>query len=309
MAEGPSAPGGFGVGSRLAGYRLDEHIGRGGMAVVYRAYDTRLERQVAVKVLAPELAADEAFRQRFIRESRTAAAVDHPQHHPDLRGRRGRRRAVHRHALRAPAVMCRSLVETGGPAAGQPGLPHHLPGRRGAGGGARARPGAPGRQAGQHPARAAAAGYPGHAYLSDFGLSKHALSAQRADLDRPVPGHAGLHRAGADRGPRRSTAGPTSTRWPAPRSPCSPGSRRSSRDQPVGGHVGADVSAPPALTSPPPRPARRGQRGDGQGPGQVARGPLRDLPGVRRGAAPCLRAGASGTDPGPGGDFPGPAAP
>ena len=78
MTEGPSAPGGFGVGSRLASYRLDEIIGRGGMAVVYRAYDTRLERQVAVKVLAPELAANDAFRQRFIRESRTAAAVDHP---------------------------------------------------------------------------------------------------------------------------------------------------------------------------------------------------------------------------------------
>jgi serine/threonine protein kinase len=78
VTEGPSAPGGFGVGSRLASYRLDEIIGRGGMAVVYRAYDTRLERQVAVKVLAPELAQNDAFRQRFIRESRTAAAVDHP---------------------------------------------------------------------------------------------------------------------------------------------------------------------------------------------------------------------------------------
>ena len=48
------------------------------MAVVYRAYDTRLERPVALKLLAPELARDAAFRQRFIRESRTAAAVDHP---------------------------------------------------------------------------------------------------------------------------------------------------------------------------------------------------------------------------------------
>jgi hypothetical protein len=44
VTEGPSGPGGFGVGSRLAGYRLDEITGRGGMAVVYRAYDTRLER-------------------------------------------------------------------------------------------------------------------------------------------------------------------------------------------------------------------------------------------------------------------------
>jgi Protein kinase domain len=55
-----------------------EQIGRGGMAVVYRAIDVRLDRAVALKVLAPELAADEAFRLRFIRECRAAAAVDHP---------------------------------------------------------------------------------------------------------------------------------------------------------------------------------------------------------------------------------------
>jgi DNA-binding beta-propeller fold protein YncE/tRNA A-37 threonylcarbamoyl transferase component Bud32 len=68
----------FAIGSRLAGYRLDAQIGRGGMAVVYRGYDPRLDRRVALKVLAPELARDESFRQRFIRESRAAAAVDHP---------------------------------------------------------------------------------------------------------------------------------------------------------------------------------------------------------------------------------------
>jgi serine/threonine-protein kinase len=48
------------------------------MAVVYRALDARLERRVALKILAPGLAQDDAFRQRFIRESRAAAAVDHP---------------------------------------------------------------------------------------------------------------------------------------------------------------------------------------------------------------------------------------
>jgi serine/threonine protein kinase/DNA-binding beta-propeller fold protein YncE len=66
------------AGARVAGYRLDEQIGRGGMAVVYRAYDLRLDRQVALKVLDPLLAEDGEFRQRFIRESRAAAAVDHP---------------------------------------------------------------------------------------------------------------------------------------------------------------------------------------------------------------------------------------
>jgi len=65
-------------GSQIAYYELAEEIGRGGMAVVYRARDARLDRWVALKVLSPQFARDEAFRQRFIRESRTAAAVDHP---------------------------------------------------------------------------------------------------------------------------------------------------------------------------------------------------------------------------------------
>ena len=64
------------IGSQIAGYRLEGQIGRGGMAVVYRAYDPRLDRYVALKILAPGLALDDAFRQRFIRESTAAAALD-----------------------------------------------------------------------------------------------------------------------------------------------------------------------------------------------------------------------------------------
>jgi hypothetical protein len=76
---GPSGlAGGFPAGSRVAGYRLGKQIGHGGMAVVFLAQDERLGRQVALKVLSPALAADESFRHRFIRESRSAAAVDHP---------------------------------------------------------------------------------------------------------------------------------------------------------------------------------------------------------------------------------------
>ncbi|MGH3276452.1 MAG: protein kinase domain-containing protein [Streptosporangiaceae bacterium] len=65
-------------GRRIAGYQIESELGRGGMAIVYRARDVNLGRVVALKVLAPQLARDDSFRQRFIRESRAAAAVDHP---------------------------------------------------------------------------------------------------------------------------------------------------------------------------------------------------------------------------------------
>ncbi len=66
------------VGSELAGYRVVAVIGRGGMAVVYLAEHLRLGRLVALKILDPALAEDETFRDRFIRESRIAAGLDHP---------------------------------------------------------------------------------------------------------------------------------------------------------------------------------------------------------------------------------------
>ena len=71
-------PAGLAAGSRVAGYLLGAEVGAGGMAVVFRARDERLGRLVALKVLAPRLAADEEFRARFVRESRAAAAVDDP---------------------------------------------------------------------------------------------------------------------------------------------------------------------------------------------------------------------------------------
>jgi serine/threonine protein kinase len=65
-------------GAEIANYRVQSLIARGGMGVVYRALDMQLSRPVALKLLAPELAANEKFRQRFVRESRLAASVDHP---------------------------------------------------------------------------------------------------------------------------------------------------------------------------------------------------------------------------------------
>lgn len=68
----------FRPGTVLAGYRLETLVGAGGMAVVYRARDERLDRPVALKILERSRAEDPEFRQRFIAESRAAAKVDDP---------------------------------------------------------------------------------------------------------------------------------------------------------------------------------------------------------------------------------------
>jgi serine/threonine protein kinase len=65
-------------GSVVGGYRIDELIGRGGMGLVYRATNVALHRIYALKVLSPELAQDEQFRDRFRREMRIAASLHHP---------------------------------------------------------------------------------------------------------------------------------------------------------------------------------------------------------------------------------------
>lgn len=70
--------GDFSIGSEIAGYRIEEQIARGGMGVVYRATHLGLERPVALKVIARELADRPGFRERFLRESRLAARLEHP---------------------------------------------------------------------------------------------------------------------------------------------------------------------------------------------------------------------------------------
>jgi hypothetical protein len=66
------------IGADFVGYRIEELIGRGGMGVVYRAYDLRLKRTIALKLVAPELALDEGFRARFARETELAMGLEHP---------------------------------------------------------------------------------------------------------------------------------------------------------------------------------------------------------------------------------------
>jgi serine/threonine-protein kinase len=66
------------LGAVIAGYRIEERIGRGGMGVVYRAEHLNLRRRAAVKIIAPDLAESDGFRERFTREARIAAALQHP---------------------------------------------------------------------------------------------------------------------------------------------------------------------------------------------------------------------------------------
>jgi hypothetical protein len=65
-------------GDEFAGYRIERRLGRGGMGVLYLAVEPGLERRVALKLIAPEAAADEVFARRFAEESKIAASIEHP---------------------------------------------------------------------------------------------------------------------------------------------------------------------------------------------------------------------------------------
>jgi predicted ATPase/DNA-binding CsgD family transcriptional regulator len=171
----PAEVPGLAAGSRVAGYLLEEQVGAGGMAVVFRARDERLGRLVALKVLAPALAQDAVFRERFIRESRAAAAVDDPHIIPVFEA--GEAGGVLFIAMRyVPGSDVHTLLQREGPlpagraaaivsavasaldAAHAAGLVHRD----------------------VKPANMlidTGAGRPDHVYLSDFGLSKMALAA------------------------------------------------------------------------------------------------------------------------------------
>ncbi len=65
-------------GATLGPYAILAELGHGGMGVVYTARDPRLDRQVAIKVLPPDLTRDETAKQRFLQEAKAASALDHP---------------------------------------------------------------------------------------------------------------------------------------------------------------------------------------------------------------------------------------
>ena len=66
------------IGRTISHYQILDEISRGGMGVVYRALDVRLNREVALKVLPPDLVADPERRQRFVQEARAASSLEHP---------------------------------------------------------------------------------------------------------------------------------------------------------------------------------------------------------------------------------------
>src|SRR3954465_11658722 len=79
MTESSAKPLATRLGEALGtAYTLEGEVGRGGMGVVYRARDERLQRRVAIKVLPPELAFQKDIRERFTREAQTAARLSHP---------------------------------------------------------------------------------------------------------------------------------------------------------------------------------------------------------------------------------------
>ena len=175
--EVPSVSGRFAPGTRIADYELAEQVGWGGMAAVYRARDVRLDRWVALKILAPEIARDDPFRQRFISESRAAAAVDHPNIIPVVEAGEaggvlfiamryvggGDLRTLYRElgplsAARVTGIIAQ--VASALDAAHAAGLVHRDV-----------------KPANMLLAEVAWSGRPDHVYLTDFGLSKQSVSA------------------------------------------------------------------------------------------------------------------------------------
>ena len=163
------------IGQDFGGYRVEAVLGRGGMSVVYRAQNARVGNFVALKVLASELATDDAFRARFLQESRMAASLSHPNVIPiydsgpiddllyiSMRYVSGAdlRRVLKTRSRLAPETALPLIAQTGRAldAAHRAGLVHRD-----------VKPGNILIERGSDDE-------PDHVYLADFGITKHTLS-------------------------------------------------------------------------------------------------------------------------------------
>ena len=256
------------IGTELAGYRLEALIGRGGMGVVYRARDLALDRDVALKLLAPHLAEDVSFRERFLTESRVAASLEHPNVVPihDAGEIDGQLYIV----MRLVEGSDLKVVLRDGPleparAVADPGADRGRTRRR-----SRARARAPRRQALERAARRAGARLPGRLRPEPLPRRRRQHRSARPGRSAP-PTTSPPSRSAA----RRSTAAPTSTRSAACSTSASPASRRSA------------VAPTRRRCSPSSRTTRPTLPGLEQvlpeGPRQGPRRPLPDLRRTRRG--------------------------
>ena len=196
------------IGQEVAGYYIEDIVGKGGMAVVYLALDPRLSRRVALKILNPVLSVDDRFRQRFILESRTVASIEHPNIIPIYEANADDDGVLYIAMRYVDGLDLRRLIYDRGPlplgqanrifaqvaAALDAAHAHDLVHRD------------------VKPANILLAG--DHVYLTDFGITKHRTSISgltQTDQFIGTPRYMSPSRSTRS----TSTAGPTSTRWPA----------------------------------------------------------------------------------------------
>ncbi|HEX6023519.1 MAG TPA: protein kinase [Solirubrobacter sp.] len=166
-------------GSVFAGHRIEEVAGRGGMGVVYRATQIALDRTVALKVIAAGLLEDQTVRNRFVRESKVAASIDHPNVIPIYYA--GEENGIAYIAMRyVPGDDIRSLVRREGPLGAERAARIAVQ----VGSALDAAHGAGLVHRDIKPANVLLAAED-HVYLTDFGLTKHALSVAGSTK----PGH------------------------------------------------------------------------------------------------------------------------
>ena len=285
-----NAMGELAPGTVFAGHRIESVAGRGGMGVVYRATQLALDRTVALKVIAPGLLEDQTVRNRFVRESKVAASIDHPNVIPIYYA--GEEDGIAYIAMRYVAGDdVRSLVRREGQL--DPERAARLVAQVGAALDEAHAAGLVHRDI--KPANVLLTSED-HVYLTDFGLTKHALSVAGSHQARPLGRHARLRRAGADPGrahrrPRRRLRArlPAVLRAHGRR----PVQARERRGAPVGAPLRAAAQAERARRPGRLRPRDRARAGQGPGGALPVRGRPRSRRHGRRHEPPADRARAA----------------